>query len=155
MRIGRIIILYVTCNFTFRGRSTNTNDLNYNLEVPSAPLCTVEKCDSHQCQRAIVQAPYCDPIITHNYEMPTLASKLKRANRSYFSRFSFRNIPFVVGTSVTPSHNLGLNIQEVCYFIRKWGTSIILSFLCSKGIKYNEIQTICCKWNYPPSYTEN
>ncbi|XP_043268410.1 uncharacterized protein [Venturia canescens] len=27
-------------------------------------------------------------------------------------RFNFRNIPFVVGTSVTPSYNLGLNIQE-------------------------------------------
>jgi len=45
--------------------------------------------------------------------MPTLASKLKRSGRSYFSRFNFRNIPFVVGTSVTPSHNLGLNIQQV------------------------------------------
>ncbi|XP_011690061.1 PREDICTED: uncharacterized protein LOC105451365 isoform X3 [Wasmannia auropunctata] len=56
---------------------------------------------------------YDDPLFTPNYEMPTLASKLKRSGRSYFSRFNFRNIPFVVGTSVTPSYNLGLNIQQV------------------------------------------
>ncbi|XP_029663300.1 uncharacterized protein LOC115235562 [Formica exsecta] len=54
-----------------------------------------------------------DPMFTPSYEMPTLASRLKRSNKSYFSRFNFRNIPFVVGTSVTPSHNLGLNIQQV------------------------------------------
>lgn len=53
-------------------------------------------------------------MANRSYEMPTLASKLKRTNhRSYFNRFNFRNIPFVVGTSVTPSHNLGLNIQQV------------------------------------------
>lgn len=102
----------------FRSR-TNTSNRNCDLEVPVSPVCTMEKCNSHQYEHSILQPSYCDPLITHNYEMPTLASKLKRANRSYFSRFNFRNIPFVVGTSVTPSHNLGLNIQQVCYMIQE------------------------------------
>ncbi|KYN05777.1 hypothetical protein ALC62_03256, partial [Cyphomyrmex costatus] len=67
--------------------------------------------ETQQCKRVFNR--YDDPLFTPNYEMPTLASKLKRSSRSYFSRFNFRNIPFVVGTSVTPSHNLGLNIQQV------------------------------------------
>ncbi|XP_043472217.1 metacaspase-2-like [Leptopilina heterotoma] len=54
-----------------------------------------------------------DPILMRNYEQPTVASKLKRVPRSYYNRFNFRNIPFTVGTSITPSHNLGLNIQQV------------------------------------------
>uniref|UniRef100_A0A0C9QMX4 Cep57 protein n=1 Tax=Fopius arisanus TaxID=64838 RepID=A0A0C9QMX4_9HYME len=49
-----------------------------------------------------------------NYQQPTFASKLKCVNRCYLTaRFNLRNIPFVVGTSITPSHNLGLNIQQV------------------------------------------
>ncbi|XP_026670363.1 uncharacterized protein LOC108626027 [Ceratina calcarata] len=96
------------------GRNTNTNDANYNLEVSSAPLPPVDKCNSYKCQHAVMQASYCDPIVTHNYEMPTLSSKLKRVDRAYFARFHFRNIPFVVGNSMATSHNLGLNIQEVC-----------------------------------------
>ncbi|XP_018349331.1 PREDICTED: uncharacterized protein LOC108752761 isoform X2 [Trachymyrmex septentrionalis] len=67
--------------------------------------------ETQQCKRAFNR--YDDPLFTPNYEMPTLASKLKRSSRSYFSGFNFRNIPFVVGTSVTPSYNLGLNIQQV------------------------------------------
>lgn len=130
-------IIYIS---TFRGKNTITNDLNYNLEVSTTPLCTMEKYNSHQCQHAIIQASYCNPIITHNYEMPTLASKLKRANRSYFSRFNFRNIPFVVGTSVTPSHNLGLNIQQVLSIMktRQTATTGITPLLIrkiSRGMK--------------------
>ncbi|XP_063975724.1 uncharacterized protein LOC135161770 isoform X2 [Diachasmimorpha longicaudata] len=49
-----------------------------------------------------------------NYQQPTFASRLKCVNKCYFTaRFNLRNIPFVVGTSITPSHNLGLNIQQV------------------------------------------
>ncbi|XP_015178826.1 PREDICTED: uncharacterized protein LOC107067659 [Polistes dominula] len=67
----------------------------------------------YQQQNTIFDLACYVPMVNRNYEMPTLASKLKRTNRSYFNRFNFRNIPFVVGTSVTPSHNLGLNIQQV------------------------------------------
>ncbi|KYM79889.1 hypothetical protein ALC53_09594 [Atta colombica] len=67
--------------------------------------------ERQQCKQAFSR--HDDPLFTPNYEMPTLASKLKRSSRSYFSGFNFKNIPFVVGTSVTPSYNLGLNIQQV------------------------------------------
>lgn len=67
--------------------------------------------NDRQCPNTL--SSYYDPFAVRNYELPTVASKMKRVNRSYFNRFNFRNIPFVVGTSVTPSYNLGLNIQEV------------------------------------------
>lgn len=69
---------------------------------------------TNQCEHAVISR-YNDPIFTPSYGMPTLSSKLKRSDRSYFNRFNFRSIPFVVGTSVTPSHNLGLNIQQVSH----------------------------------------
>ncbi|XP_071857875.1 uncharacterized protein isoform X1 [Bombus fervidus] len=122
------------------GRITINNDLSNNLKISTSPACTMEKFNSHQCQHAIIQASYCDPIVTHNYEMPTLASKLKRANRSYFGRFNFQNIPFVVGTSVTPSHNLGLNIQQVLSIMKTrqiaaTGVTPLLIRKISRGMK--------------------
>ncbi|XP_076639319.1 uncharacterized protein LOC143351556 isoform X2 [Colletes latitarsis] len=122
------------------GKNINTRIQNCNMEITSAPTYTMEKCDSQQCQRSIMQTSFCDPMITHSYEMPTLASKLKRVNRSYFSRFNFRNIPFVVGTSVTPSHNLGLNIQQVLSIMKTRqptvnGMTPLLIRKVSRGIK--------------------
>lgn len=48
-----------------------------------------------------------------NYELPTIASKMKQVARNYFQNFTFRTIPFVVARATTPSHNLGINIQQV------------------------------------------
>ncbi|KAK2585442.1 hypothetical protein KPH14_010105 [Odynerus spinipes] len=76
------------------------------------------ECKLYQQQNTMFDVTCYVPLANRNYEMPTLASKLKRTNRSYFNRFNFRNIPFVVGTSVTPSHNLGLNIQQVLSIIK-------------------------------------
>ncbi|KAL6260599.1 hypothetical protein P5V15_008120 [Pogonomyrmex californicus] len=80
----------------------------------------LEKCSNDPDPSTRDETQRCEPTFNRydsismpNYEMPTLASKLKRSTRSYFSRFNFRSIPFVVGTSVTPSYNLGLNIQQV------------------------------------------
>ncbi|CAL1677269.1 unnamed protein product [Lasius platythorax] len=81
-------------------------------EKHSKDFCPSPRYKTHQCEHNAFDRCH-DPMFTPSYEMPTLASRLKRSNRSYFSRFNFRNIPFVVGTSVTPSHNLGLNIQQV------------------------------------------
>ncbi|XP_012149373.2 uncharacterized protein LOC100877114 isoform X2 [Megachile rotundata] len=119
---------------------TNISDRNCDLEVSMTPSYAMEKCNLHQYEHSALQASYCGPLITHNYEMPTLASKLKRANRSYFSRFNFRNIPFVVGTSVTPSHNLGLNIQQVLSIMKTKqptinGITPLLIRKVSKGMK--------------------
>ncbi|XP_011872993.1 PREDICTED: uncharacterized protein LOC105564867 [Vollenhovia emeryi] len=86
------------------------------LEKQFSDLGSSARAETRQCERAFNR--HDDPMFMPSYEMPTLASKLKRSGRSYFSRFSFRNIPFVVGTSVTPSHNLGLNIQQVLSVIK-------------------------------------
>ncbi|XP_012275324.1 putative leucine-rich repeat-containing protein DDB_G0290503 isoform X2 [Orussus abietinus] len=81
-----------------------------------------------------------DPAAARNYELPTVASKLKRVNRPYFGGFNFRNIPFVVGTSISPSHNLGLNIQQVLSIMKTRqplvsGITPLLIRKVSKGMK--------------------
>lgn len=81
-------------------------------EKYSKDLYSSAQCKTHQSEHNVFNKCN-DPMFAPNYEMPTLASRLKRSNRSYFSRLNFQNIPFVVGTSITPSHNLGLNIQQV------------------------------------------
>ncbi|KAJ8673626.1 hypothetical protein QAD02_004888 [Eretmocerus hayati] len=50
------------------------------------------------------------------YDQPTESSKMKQVQRPY--RFHVSHIPFVVGTSLSPSHNLGLNIQQVLSLIK-------------------------------------
>ncbi|XP_015438353.1 PREDICTED: centrosomal protein of 57 kDa-like [Dufourea novaeangliae] len=125
---------------TIEEKSTILHNQKYALEVQNAPMYTMEKCNSRQCQQSILQPSYCNPMITHSYEMPTLASKLKRVNRSYFGRFNFKNIPFVVGTSITPSHNIGLNIQQVLSIMKTRhptvnGVTPLLIRKVSRGMK--------------------
>ncbi|XP_057325401.1 uncharacterized protein LOC130667664 isoform X2 [Microplitis mediator] len=66
------------------------------------------------CQSTPMDSWCCESFSVRRYQQPTIASQLKKVNRCYFTtRFDIKNIPFVVGTSVTRSHNLGLNIQQV------------------------------------------
>lgn len=53
-----------------------------------------------------------------NYELPTIASKLKQVAKGYIHTFDFRTIPFVAARSTTPSHNIGINIQQVMSIIK-------------------------------------
>lgn len=53
------------------------------------------------------------PPYSRSYELPTIASKMKQVAKNYFQNFTFRTIPFVVARSTSPSHNLGINIQQV------------------------------------------
>lgn len=48
-----------------------------------------------------------------NYELPTIASKLKQVAKGYMPNFDFRTIPFCAARSTTPSHNIGINIQQI------------------------------------------
>ncbi|KAG7199079.1 hypothetical protein KM043_017977 [Ampulex compressa] len=122
---------------------TNSHIPDYNVEGKIIHLDNMDKAMSNNSQNVISHTQCYNSMNIHNYEMPTLASKLKQANRSYFSRFSFRSIPFVVGTSVTPSHNLGLNIQQVLSIMKTRqptmnGTSPLSPILIrkvSRGIK--------------------
>ncbi|XP_035736757.1 uncharacterized protein LOC118448080 isoform X3 [Vespa mandarinia] len=98
------------------------------------------ECKLYQQQNTVFDLTCYVPMANRSYEMPTLASKLKRTNRSYFNRFNFRNIPFVVGTSVTPSHNLGLNIQQVLSIMKTkqpniTGVTPLLIRKVSKGLE--------------------
>ncbi|XP_022119633.2 uncharacterized protein LOC110996327 isoform X2 [Pieris rapae] len=50
----------------------------------------------------------------HHYEMPTVASQMKQAGmRCYYEQRCTSNIPFIVSKSTAPSHNIGVNIQQV------------------------------------------
>nr|XP_033325726.1 uncharacterized protein LOC117220145 isoform X1 [Megalopta genalis] len=119
-------------------KNVSSHNQNCTSECPIAPAYTMGQCNLNEGQQSILQASYCNPMATtRSYEMPTLASKLKRVNRSYFSRFTIRNIPFVVGTSVTPSHNLGLNIQQVLSIMKTRQPTVngIAPFLIHKESK--------------------
>ncbi|KAK0099098.1 hypothetical protein PV326_006562 [Microctonus aethiopoides] len=71
-------------------------------------------------QEPVTLSSWCNnPFTMKSYQQPTISSELKRVNRCYFgARVNLNNIPFVVGTSLTPSHNLGLNIQQIFSLIK-------------------------------------
>ncbi|XP_028043078.1 uncharacterized protein LOC114252692 [Bombyx mandarina] len=51
---------------------------------------------------------------SHRYELPTVASQMKQAGVRYYCENTKRpNIPFIVSKSTAPSHNIGVNIQQV------------------------------------------
>ncbi|KAJ8959437.1 hypothetical protein NQ318_022129, partial [Aromia moschata] len=53
-----------------------------------------------------------------NYELPTIASKMKQVAKSYLNSFNLKAIPFCAAISTTPSHNIGINIQQVMNIIK-------------------------------------
>ncbi|XP_045463348.1 uncharacterized protein LOC123673011 [Harmonia axyridis] len=53
-----------------------------------------------------------------SYELPTIASKMKQAVKLDFNMFNFKAIPFCPVSSTTPSHNIGINIQQVMSIIK-------------------------------------
>ncbi|XP_014238745.1 uncharacterized protein LOC106660325 [Trichogramma pretiosum] len=61
---------------------------------------------------------YNDPFETRNYQLPTKSSRLKQVERSFQHELQVRGIPFVVGTSLSRSHNIGLNVQQVLGLIK-------------------------------------
>ncbi|XP_045784297.1 uncharacterized protein LOC123880301 isoform X2 [Maniola jurtina] len=51
---------------------------------------------------------------SRRYELPTVSSQMKQAGmRYYYGDTNHTNIPFVVSKSTAPSHNVGVNIQQV------------------------------------------
>lgn len=57
-------------------------------------------------------------LLSKSYELPTIASKLKEVAKSYLQAFNFHMIPFCPATSTSPSHNIGINIQQVLNIIK-------------------------------------
>ncbi|VEN51473.1 unnamed protein product [Callosobruchus maculatus] len=64
------------------------------------------------------EAPRNDRCYYKSYELPTIASRMKQAAKSYMNTFNFKAIPFVTAISTTPSHNIGINIQQVLNIIK-------------------------------------
>lgn len=54
-----------------------------------------------------------------NYSQPTIASKSKQVDRNMWANLNVKNIPFIAATSTAPSHNIGVNIQQVLSIIKK------------------------------------
>lgn len=96
--------------------STNTHhtDMATNT-VMQQTTCTLPMQHHYQRNTAFSVKRTADGASTYsrNYELPTIASKMKQVAKNYFQNFTFRTIPFVVARSTTPSHNLGINIQQV------------------------------------------
>ncbi|XP_076181218.1 uncharacterized protein LOC143153667 isoform X3 [Ptiloglossa arizonensis] len=116
------------------GKRTNTYIQNSNLEFNSIPVCTMEKCNSHQCQRSIMQASYCDPMITHSYEMPTFASKLKRVLSIMKTRQPTVNgiTPLLirkVSRGIKPVSTLMKQINNQCNKLPHTNTEIVNEFV--------------------------
>ncbi|KAF5298520.1 hypothetical protein FQR65_LT00062 [Abscondita terminalis] len=71
-------------------------------------------------ENMVVKRDYLQRIL-RNYESHTIASKLKRVTKNYlrsFNYFNFRCIPFCAAKSTSPSHNIGINIQQVMSIIK-------------------------------------
>lgn len=71
-------------------------------------------------ENAIVRQNYFNHV-PKNYQQQTIASKLKRVTKNYlrsFNYFNFRCIPFCAAKSTSPSHNIGVNIQQVMSIIK-------------------------------------
>lgn len=68
-------------------------------------------------QEPVAPRTHCS-MMSRSYEMPTIASKLKEVAKSYLQAFNFQTIPFCPAQSTSPSHNIGINIQQVLHIIK-------------------------------------
>lgn len=60
------------------------------------------------------QRIYCYSSNAKRYQLPTVASRMRKVNKCYLQTFNFRTIPFCAAKSTSASHNIGINIQQVC-----------------------------------------
>lgn len=57
-------------------------------------------------------------MLSRNYEMPTISSRMKQVAKYYMNSFNIKTIPFCPATSTGPSHNIGINIQQVMSMVK-------------------------------------
>lgn len=74
--------------------------------------------EEHTYREPTAPRTECYSMCSKNYELPTIASKMKQVAKSYLRRFNFRSIPFCAAKSTSPSHNIGINIQQVMSIIK-------------------------------------
>ncbi|XP_045509767.1 uncharacterized protein LOC123705153 isoform X2 [Colias croceus] len=76
-------------------------------DATATPVETVKKPKEHRHPRRVKYR-------SRHYELPTVASQMKQAGmRCYYGNANRTNIPFIVSKSTAPSHNIGVNIQQV------------------------------------------
>ncbi|XP_038216603.1 uncharacterized protein LOC119835698 [Zerene cesonia] len=76
-------------------------------DATATPIETVKKQKEHRHPRRVKYR-------SRHYELPTVASQMKQAGmRCYYGNANRTNIPFIVSKSTAPSHNIGVNIQQV------------------------------------------
>lgn len=97
--------------------------------VPPLDINDERKCyrdDTKQILEPEKEVDYHEPatprtqcsLLSRNYELPTIASKLKEVAKCYLQAFNFHMIPFCPAMSTSPSHNIGINIQQVLNIIK-------------------------------------
>lgn len=67
-----------------------------------------------------------EPEPMKSYCQPTISSKKKRVERNILAslnNINLKNIPFIAATSTAPSHNIGVNIQQVLSIMKKRHTN--------------------------------
>ncbi|RZC38854.1 uncharacterized protein BDFB_009761, partial [Asbolus verrucosus] len=84
-------------------------------------------------------------VIDKNYTMPTISSRMKQVAKYYMNSFNIKSIPFCPATSTSPSHNIGINIQQVMSMVK---TKQPVGQL-SPTLAYN-IALITSKWENNP-----
>ncbi|XP_060519858.1 uncharacterized protein LOC132698040 [Cylas formicarius] len=84
-------------------------------EVPPLDVAV----DQERCRYETPEAPRTVvSCYSRNYELPTVASRMKQVAKSYLSTLNFKTIPFCAAISTTQSHNIGINIQQVMNIIK-------------------------------------
>lgn len=97
--------------------------------VPPLDIKTIEKKPHKNISELVATQPetnYQEPaaprtqcsVFSKSYNLPTIASKLKEVAKTYLHAFNIHMIPFCPATSTTPSHNIGINIQQVLNIIK-------------------------------------
>ncbi|XP_044001835.1 metacaspase-2-like isoform X2 [Aphidius gifuensis] len=89
------------------GDTTTTTTLSSNVDIFYRKKENEIKLPTATCNFSCDNQSLASPT----YQRPTIASQQKRKNRCYYGRYSYQYIPFVVGTSINRTHNIGLNIQ--------------------------------------------
>lgn len=85
-----------------------------NYDIVKNELSPIQEIDYNEPPLARTEFSTC----TKNYELPTIASKMKQVAKCYLRGFDFRAIPFCAAKSTSPSHNIGINIQQVMSIIK-------------------------------------
>ncbi|KAJ8919992.1 hypothetical protein NQ315_006522 [Exocentrus adspersus] len=88
-------------------------------DAPAIHLGSVHSGDPHDVDVDPLPAPRTElSCYSKNYELPTIASRMKQVAKSYLNSFTFKAIPFCAAISTSPSHNIGINIQQVMNIIK-------------------------------------